>query len=170
MTPRVKQALDFATAAHASIGQKRKYTGEDYIVHPIAVMEIVKTVPHTEEMLMAALLHDTVEDTPVTIEDIQQEFGDVVATLVADLTDISKPEDGNRKVRKEMDRNHTAAASSAAQTIKLADLIDNTKSIGQFDPNFWVVYKREKQLLLAVLSRGDATLLEYAKNQVTFSK
>jgi (p)ppGpp synthase/HD superfamily hydrolase len=48
------KALEFATVAHA--GQKRKYTGEDYIVHPIEVMEIIKTVSHTPEMLAAALL------------------------------------------------------------------------------------------------------------------
>ena len=78
----VEKALQFASEAHGSIGQKRKYTGEDYIVHPIEVMEIVKSVPHTQEMLAAALLHDTVEDTPATFEDIEREFGHEVCILV----------------------------------------------------------------------------------------
>ena len=47
----VERALIFATAAHAAVGQKRKYTGEDYIVHPIAVMELVRSVPHDDNML-----------------------------------------------------------------------------------------------------------------------
>ena len=74
------KAIQFATKAHE--GQTRKYTGEPYIVHPLSVMEIVKTVDHTEEMLMAAVLHDTVEDTDVTLQDIDREFGPVVACLL----------------------------------------------------------------------------------------
>ena len=68
---KLKKAIEFATKAHE--GQVRKYTGEPYIVHPLEVAEIVKTVEHTEEMLMAAVLHDTVEDTDTTIEDIDRE-------------------------------------------------------------------------------------------------
>ena len=57
----VEKAIKYATEAHGD--QKRKYTGEPYITHPIAVMEIVKTVAHTKEMLAAAVLHDVIEDT-----------------------------------------------------------------------------------------------------------
>ena len=95
MEEKLQEAIEFATEAHGD--QKRKYTGEPYITHPIAVMEIVREVPHTEEMLMAAVLHDTVEDTPVTIEDIKTKFGTKVAELVDGLTDVSRPEHGNRK-------------------------------------------------------------------------
>ena len=56
------RAIHLATVAHT--GQKRKYTGAPYIGHPLEVMGIVQTVPHTTEMLMAAVLHDVVEDTP----------------------------------------------------------------------------------------------------------
>ena len=62
-----KRAKDFATRHHASIGHKRKYTGEDYIVHPTAVVELVRGVPHTAAMICAAWLHDTVEDTNATL-------------------------------------------------------------------------------------------------------
>lgn len=160
-----ERARAFATAAHGSIGQLRKYTGEPYIVHPIAVAEIVRTVPHSEEMIAAALLHDVVEDTPVTVEEIAAEFGPVVADLVGWLTDVSKPEDGNRRTRKHMDLLHTAKAPAAAKTIKLADLIDNTKSIARHDPSFWSVYRREKMALLEVLKEGDAALWKEAASQ-----
>ena len=93
-------------------------------------MEIVQTVEHDEAMLAAALLHDVVEDTPVTIEEIQEIFGADVASLVDDLTDVSKPEDGNRKFRKALDREHSAQSSARAQTVKLADLISNGVDIG----------------------------------------
>jgi len=153
-------ALDFATAAHT--GQKRKYTGEDYIVHPMEVAEIVKTVVHTPEMIAAALLHDVVEDTDASLEDILHRFGSAVADLVRDLTDVSQPEDGNRATRKALDRAHTAQASAAAKTIKLADLISNSRSIVEFDPKFAKVYLKEKALLLDVLTEGDEILLKKA--------
>ena len=160
MTNLVDRALKFATIAHAD--QKRKYTGQPYIVHPIEVMEIVKTVDHDDAMLAAALLHDVVEDTDITLDVISDAFGEDVANLVDDLTDVSKPEDGNRKTRKALDRAHSANASARAQTIKLADLISNSADILENDPNFAKVYLAEKELLLEVLTKGDASLRERA--------
>ena len=159
------RALAFAKAAHESIDQRRKYTGEPYIVHPMAVAEIVRSVPHTPEMLAAAYLHDVVEDTPVTLEAVVAEFGPVVGELVDWLTDVSKPEDGNRQVRKATDRQHMARATAEAKAIKLADLIDNTVTIKARDPQFWQVYRREKLALLEVLRDGDRTLWKKAREQ-----
>lgn len=164
--PAFLKADAFADKAHAAVEQKRKYTGEDYIVHPREVAEIVATVPHTLEMLMAALLHDTVEDTNVTIEEVRAEFGDEVADLVAGLTDVSKPTDGNRAVRKALDRQHTADAPADVQTIKLADLISNSRSILEHDATFAKVYLAEKDLLLEVLTKGDKTLHAIATQMV----
>ena len=164
MEEKLQEAIEFATEAHGD--QKRKYTGEPYITHPIAVMEIVREVPHTEEMLMAAVLHDTVEDTPVTIEDIKTKFGTKVAELVDGLTDVSRPEDGNRKTRKALDRAHLAKQNAEVQTIKLADLIHNTMSIGLYDPHFYKVYKEEKIKILDVLKLGNQTLMHRAQQQV----
>ena len=154
----VLRAKVFATAAHAAVGQVRKYSGEPYVVHPIEVAGIVSTVPHTPEMLAAALLHDVVEDTDITVELINRMFGSEVAELVGWLTDVSKPEDGNRAIRKAMDREHSGQAPAAAQTIKLADLISNTKSITEHDPSFAELYLDEKELLLELLTEGDRTL------------
>lgn len=160
----VQRAILFATEAHQ--GQTRKYTGEPYIVHPLEVMEIVKTVPHTPEMLAAAVLHDVVEDTDVTLSDIWNEFGYKVRQLVADLTDISVPSDGNRKARKHLDLIHTAKAIPQSKTVKLADLISNSKSITEHDPKFAKVYMKEKAALLKVLTEGDPTLYARAKKIV----
>lgn len=157
-------AKEFAAAAHARAGQLRKYTHEPYIAHPAAVVELVRSVPHTEAMLCAAWLHDVVEDTPVTIEEVAHLFGAEVASLVEMLTDVSKPSDGNRVERKALDRAHTAMASPAAKTIKLADLIDNTSSIAEHDPKFAQVYLAEKALLLDVLQEGDSTLRAMARH------
>lgn len=166
MTTLEQKAKVFATKYHEDIKQVRKYTGEPYINHPAAVVEIVRSVPHTEVMLCAAWLHDTVEDTNATIDDIKREFGAEVAVLVEMLTDVSKPYDGNRKKRKAIDRDHTSKASPQAKTIKLADLIDNTKTIVAFDPEFAKVYLAEKRLLLDVLGDGDKTLFDLAMKQI----
>ena len=159
-----EKAKRFATDAHESIEHVRKYTGDPYINHPAAVAEIVRRVPHTKEMIAAAWLHDTVEDTAATSDEIYEMFGHKVADMVEMLTDISKPEDGNRAKRKAIDRDHTALASPAAMTIKLADLIDNSSSILARDPKFAAVYLREKALLLKVLEKGDSTLWDRANN------
>ena len=160
-----EKALAFATAAHASIDQRRKYTNKPYIVHPIAVAEIVRSVQHTPEMIAAAFLHDVAEDTPIGLDAIYNEFGQEIGDLVYWLTDISKPEMGNRKYRKEIDRRHIAKAPPSAKTIKLADLIDNTSTIKDRDPDFWKVYRLEKLALLEVLKDGDATLWARAAAQ-----
>lgn len=156
MTDLIDRARAFATTAHN--GQVRKYTGLAYITHPEAVAEIVRSVPHTPEMIAAALLHDTVEDCGVSLDTIKSEFGPHVADLVYWLTDTSKPSDGNRAKRKDIDRLHTARAPAEAQTIKYADLIDNLSTIVEHDPDFAKVYLREKALLLAVADKGNLTL------------
>jgi len=154
-------AMIFAMNAHRL--QMRKYTGEPYIVHCAGVVELVQRVPHSKEMLAAAWLHDTVEDCGVTLETISEKFGGMVAALVEQLTDVSKASDGNRAKRKAIDRAHTAAATPEAKTIKLADLIDNSRSILERDPEFAKVYLAEKRLLLdEALRDGDPTLWKMA--------
>lgn len=155
------RAKQFATLAHAD--QQRKYTGEPYITHPAEVVELVRGIPHTEAMLAAAWLHDVVEDTLIRLDEIERVFGSEVAELVDNLTDISKPSDGNRKTRKALDLEHTAQASPAAKTIKLADLISNSRSIAEHDPKFARVYLNEKAKLLEVLTEGNEILLSKAK-------
>jgi (p)ppGpp synthase/HD superfamily hydrolase len=163
MTERLEdRALAFATDAHASIDQRRKYTGDPYIVHPISVATIVASTGGSPEMVAAAYLHDVVEDTPVTLAEIESEFGPAVASLVEQLTDVSVLSDGNRAVRKEIDRQHSARATPEGQTIKLADLIDNSDTITRYDPGFAVRYMREKRALLEVMVDGNPALRERA--------
>lgn len=163
----VRKAQVYAMAAHAAVGQKRKYTFEPYIVHPAEVAKIVAGVPGaTPDMVAAAWLHDVVEDTGCTFTDIHMGFGIDIATLVQWLTDVSKPEDGNRAARKAIDRAHSAQAPAEAQTIKLADLISNSRSIVQHDPEFAKIYLEEKRLLLEVMNKGDAGLMAEARKYI----
>lgn len=152
--PLVREALAFATAAHA--GQLRRYVGKPYISHPMAVARMVARFGGDKGMVAAALLHDTLEDCEVSADELHGRFGSDVARLVVELSDVSRPEDGPRAVRKALDRAHTAAASPRAKTIKAADLIHNTAFIVRHDRGFARVYLPEKAALLEVL--GDASV------------
>jgi len=165
----VERAKLFATAAHAATGQKRKYTGEPYILHPAEVVDIIErnAIYYTDKQLAAAWLHDVVEDTAVTIELITELFGGHVAGLVENLTDVSKPSDGNRAARKAIDLAHIAQCRPQAATIKVADLISNTQSIAERDPEFARVYLPEKREVLKVLAnKADPELLRIATEQI----
>ncbi len=163
-----QRALAFATEAHK--GQVRKYTGAPYIHHPIEVADLVRRVSHTVEMVCAAYLHDVVEDTSRTLSDVRLAFGDEVARIVSELTDVSTPADGTRAQRKAIDLAHIAAASAEAQTVKLADLISNTCSVAEHDMSFARVYIPEKWATLSVMSKGDEHLTNAALAAVKYGQ
>ena len=75
MADLIKRAKTYAQEAHQRIDQRRKYSNLPYHVHLDAVAKLVSSVTDDEEMVAAAWLHDVVEDTPATLEDLEQEFG-----------------------------------------------------------------------------------------------
>lgn len=150
----VDLAANFTQEKHKL--QKRKYTGAPYFEHCREVAGILEEFGvRDEEMLCAAYLHDTVEDTDTTFEELEKFFGAQITQFVRELTDISKKEDGNREVRKEIDRQHTAKAQTKVKIIKLADLISNSRTITFHDPNFAKVYMAEKKRLLEILGTEE---------------
>lgn len=157
---RYERALIFAARAHGS--QKRKWSGEPFIIHPISVANILAEAGLNEDVVIAGVLHDTVEDTDATFEQIEAEFGLRVVGLVREVTAISKFFDGSRAKRKRMDQHHFATACDDAQSIKCADMISNIPSIVEYDPAFAKIYLEEKRALLAVLTRADHNLLRRA--------
>jgi len=169
MTDRLDKAILFSKLAHEAIGQKRKYTGEPYFNHPLRVMKLVASVlPDDEDAQIVALLHDVVEDTHISLTLIRDEFGTRVERGVFALTDTPTVEGGpNRKERKKLDRERLSKAEGWVQTVKVADMIDNTSSIAEHDPNFWKVYKEEKRLLLDVLTEADSGLKTEAERFIS---
>lgn len=159
----IDRARTFAIEAHERIDQRRKYSGQPYAEHLKAVASLVAEASDSQAAVAAAWLHDVVEDTAATIEDVAASFGNEVAELVKALTDISRPSDGNRQQRKAVDRAHLANASALAKTVKLADLIDNCADICRHDPGFGRVFLEETALLLPVLREGDPRLLQQAE-------
>lgn len=153
-----QRARSFATAAHARVEQTCRYTGEPYIVHPARVVELLRSVPHTEMMLAAAWLQDTMRDTGVEPATLERVFGAEVAEMVLMISDVSCPEDGNRARRKALDRAHLARATAPAKTVKLAQLIDLACTVFMHDRAFTPVFARERDAWLEVLEDGDRTL------------
>jgi (p)ppGpp synthase/HD superfamily hydrolase len=165
----VKLVLAAATfAAQAHKAQKRKYSGEPYINHPIRVAHTLSELLFPSETVAAALLHDTVEDCGVLIGEIEAKFGSRVAYLVNYVTDAAKKEDGNREVRMGINRDHIANGDFDSKSIKLSDCIDNLSSIIVEDPGFArSTYVREKKLLLPFLAQGHQVLYDRVDKIIT---
>lgn len=165
------RALLFALNAHE--GQTRKYTGEPYIVHPIAVADLVSRVTSDETTLAAAYLHDVIEDThgseDVAREALLDSFGDVVTRLVDELTDVytkARYPKLNRAARKAKERERLAGTSFEAKTIKLADVACNSYDIARQNSTFAPVYLKEKEAFLEVLGDGHPELFRLAEETV----
>lgn len=156
----VEKALIYATVKHCN--QERKYTNDPYIVHPLTVAKNLSDLGFRAEVIASAILHDTVEDTDATHDEIFEIFGNTVSNFVQFLTDDSDGL-GNRKVRKEHDRKRLAGAPAEVQSAKVADLIDNSPSIIRNDPDFAVVYIKEKNELLNSLDKAHPALIEEAR-------
>lgn len=149
--PHVFSALAFAQGAHT--GQVRKYTGEAYINHPLEVCTILYDAGvRCQDTLAAALLHDVVEDCGVTFTEVGRQFGDATRNLVFWLTDVVTKAQGNRETRKALEAQKIGFAPLGAQLAKLADLISNTNSIVENDPDFAVVYLREKERTISAMA------------------
>ena len=126
------RAIIFAVKAHA--GTERRGKGFPYIVHPMEAVEIVATMTNDQEMLAAAVLHDTVEDTDVTIEQIRSEFGDRVASFVAAESDEphqSPDSEENWHARKQAAIDRLSKASHDAKIVALGDKLSNMRAIAR---------------------------------------
>jgi len=151
------------TATHHHYGQYRKYgTKLPYIFHPMRVAGLVTLYQDTiPEMVSAAWLHDTLEDTDYSEIDLFNTFGQDVYQMVLDVTNPSKNSDANRETRKKIDRDHIAQISEGAKLIKLADRIDNLQDMTKAPTDFIRLYLRESQLLLDEALRGIDGSYEY---------
>lgn len=144
MTPLqlILDALAFAAEKHRD--QRRKDPeASPYVNHPIALARILAHEGNVDEaaVLAAALLHDTVEDTETTIEELKQRFGPRVASMVAEVTDdkaLPPP------VRKRLQVEHAGQLSHGARLVKLADKIANLRDLGKSPPPSWTLERRQQ--------------------------
>ena len=129
-TDLLDRAIIFAVQAHHNTERRGK--GFPYIVHPMEAVEIVATITPDQELLAAAALHDTIEDTDVTIEQIREAFGDRVAELVHAESDqftegVSEEDSWHDRKQAAIDR--LAAASHDAKIVAMGDKLSNMRAI-----------------------------------------
>lgn len=153
MDSQILKAAHFCRKAH--FGQARKVTGKPYATHPakvasrIFLLDFAESYGNHAALVIAAFLHDVVEDTPVTIEEINLLFGDEVARLVVGLTNEYTKHAYpklTRKERKKLENQKIAQLATDTKLIKLADRIDNLEDM-TLDDNFLPVYLEESKLL-----------------------
>lgn len=129
-TDLLDRAIIFAVQAHHNTERRGK--GFPYIVHPMEAVEIVSTITADQELLAAAALHDTIEDTDVTVEQLREAFGDRVAELVHAESDqftegVSEEDSWHDRKQAAIDR--LAAASHDAKIVALGDKLSNMRAI-----------------------------------------
>jgi guanosine-3',5'-bis(diphosphate) 3'-pyrophosphohydrolase len=171
----LKKVEMFANNAHGS--QTRRYSADPYMVHPVRVMHTCGNYLPQLPVLAAALLHDVLEDTPVTAKqlhdflsgELSEADAALTMTYVVELTDIYTRQaypKWNRRKRREMEFERLRDVSAAAQTIKYADIIDNT-DITENDPDFARVYLNESMKLLQMIDKGHPGLRQRAIDTVS---
>ena len=156
-SPRLEKAIEVATKAHE--GQLRK-TGEPYIIHPIAVMKILQEWNMDEDTVIAGVLHDTVEDTDLTLKDIEKEFGKDVAFLVNGVTKLSEARSGMKNLDEYLPQTGNNLLKLLIATgqdirvliIKLADRLHNLRTLGALPPEKQKKIARESLEVFAPLA------------------
>ena len=131
-TELLDRAIIFAVRAHA--GTERRGKGFPYIVHPMEAVEIVATMTPDQELLAAAALHDTVEDTDVTVDQLRAEFGDRIADLVAAESDAfveGVSDEDSWHARKQAAIDRLAKAPHDAKMVALGDKLSNMRAIAR---------------------------------------
>lgn len=131
-TSLLDRAIMFAVRAHS--GTERRGKGFPYIVHPMEAVSIAATITPDQEILAAAALHDTVEDTDVTVDQIRSEFGDRIASLVAAETDAvmeGKSENETWHERKQAAIDRLARVSRDAKIVAMGDKLSNMRAIAR---------------------------------------
>jgi guanosine-3',5'-bis(diphosphate) 3'-pyrophosphohydrolase len=164
----IQKARRFAKLAHGlvldhqeQLGQRRKGTNEPYTKHLSEVARLVAESGGDEAQIVAAWLHDVVEDTPIPLSHIQTVFGPDVAKLVYELTDEFTKQNYpglNRRQRKAKELERLSKISDRAKTIKYADFLSNLESVSVLGPSFGEVYTREVADALSRMQGGDQGL------------
>ena len=142
--PKLLEAISFAAKKHRT--QKRKGADQEpYINHPLEVLNLLVNIGKVKDydILIAAVLHDTIEDTKTTREEITELFGSAVCELVLEVTDdksLPKAE------RKQLQIEHAPHLSTGAKQIKLADKISNVRDITENPPDGWSDERRQEYI------------------------
>ena len=171
--PELTQAISFAAKKHTN--QKRKGAdAQPYINHPLEVLNLLTNVGKVEDfnILIAAVLHDTIEDTDTTKEEITELFGAEVCRMVLELTDDKSLD---KAVRKQLQIEHAPHISAGAKQIKLCDKISNISDVLENPPGDWSDERRSEYVIwgervVAGLRGANAELEKHFDELITKAK
>jgi len=156
----LEQAIIFATNRHE--GMKRKSSNIPFIIHPLEAVSIAAGITNDPEVLAAVVLHDVVEDTPTTLEEIESVFGKRIAMLVASDNEDKMPDlppSESWQIRKEMTIEHFETASRDEKIILLSDKLSNIRSINRD-------YSNKGESLWEIFNQKDKTKQEWYYREV----
>lgn len=177
------EAYDIAKEAHKL--QQRSYTHSAYIIHPMEIASYLSSISHvTKDEVIAALLHDVVEDCGFSLKELGQNFGEKVEHHITYLTDIATKEDGNRDKRTALNFEHFKKSIDETKNIKALDIISNSRTILICDSRFSVDYIKPlaymnhyfqehnavdssvKELLTTMITLGQEIQLVHQKHNI----
>ena len=140
--PLILEALEFAALKHRDQRRKDK-DASPYINHPIALASVLSREGGVTDpvVIAAALLHDTIEDTQTTWQELRGEFGDEIADVVLEVTDVKWLK---KDVRKRLQESKAGHSSKAARLVKLADKICNVRDVAAHPPAGWPLERRRE--------------------------
>lgn len=150
------KALDFAVRKHS--GQFRRGSGVPYVTHCIEVARKVEPVLGSTDTFCIALLHDTLEDTDTSYNELATEFNSSVADGVRWLTNYKADQFRNRSERKRADASRLAKSPWHIQTIKCADMLHNLSDMRETDTEFLPRYTSDCEMILSHLHLCDLSL------------
>ena len=162
----MEEVISFAEKKHE--GQVRKITKVPYINHPMNVANILITLKENDDMIKAAYLHDTIEDTNTTYEELKKKFGKIVAKLVRELTSDSLKIKELGKAAYLANKMNTM--SNDAFTVKLADRLDNVIDLSEEDLRFSNHYAKQTHKIIKKIDRklndNQEYLIEMIKEKI----
>jgi (p)ppGpp synthase/HD superfamily hydrolase len=152
LSPRLERALRWAAVCHRA--QSRKGSDTPYVVHPVAVAMILDRLGFGEDVVIAGLLHDVVEDTDATLDDVRARFGAVVAEIVAHCSEVKLDGAGRKRPWLDRKRDHLAALADVpvdARAVVLADKLHNLVSIAcdlSEGRDVWALFNADRERVL----------------------
>lgn len=165
----ILKARGFALGAHAGMSQVRKFTGEPYHYHPFRAAEMAQAYGCDWEVVAGCYLHDTVEDTGITLDMIEEEFAPKVARIVEGVTNVATRENRpllNRAQRFGINLDHLKAQDRDSKEVRLFDVFDNLRDAEKVDAKFANMLVVEKPIVVAVCREANYVLHDMCMRRI----
>ena len=166
ISPKITDVIEFVLEAHK--GQVRESTGKTFLRHPLSVGYILQSCGYSEDVVIAGILHDVIEDTSFTEKDIREKFGPRIAELVAGVTEDKTIESWDERKQKYLD--HLRTMNDEVKAISAADMLDNRRAVlAALDSGYdaWSKFKVSPRQIIENANARLAIVQESFNNEIT---